>query len=295
MPQFFLNKRLIVLLVSIIVLVALIGFSLRERSKLSWPEQFLKDTVGLVQSLVSKPAHLVAGFFENLQDLQNTYEENKELKSRLEKLVSLEAQVHELEKDNNELRDILGEEETLSDFEPLQATVIGRNPDRWHEMIIINKGKTNGIKKNMAVVTAHGLIGKVKTVNQFSSTVQLLSAMDPKNRISAIVQGETDVFGLVEGYDKEKKALLIKAIPSGVEIKKGQNVITSGLGGVFPKGLQIGKVIEVKPDQYGLNQTALVEPGADFYDLENIIVITRSMAQPNQSDMGESEGKEEDL
>jgi rod shape-determining protein MreC len=295
MPQFFLNKRLIVLLVSIIVLVALIGFSLRERSKLSWPEQFLKDTAGLVQSLVSKPAHLVAGFFENLQDLQNTYEENKELKSRLEKLVSLEAQVHELEKDNNELRDILGEEETLSDFEPLQATVIGRNPDRWHEMIIINKGKTNGIKKNMAVVTAHGLIGKVKTVNQFSSTVQLLSAMDPKNRISAIVQGETDVFGLVEGYDKEKKALLIKAIPSGVEIKKGQNVITSGLGGVFPKGLQIGKVIEVKPDQYGLNQTALVEPGANFYDLENIIVITRSMAQPNEADMGEGEGKEEDL
>lgn len=294
MPQFFLNKRLIVLLVSIIVLVALIGFSLRERSKLSWPEQFLKDTAGWVQSLVSKPAHLVAGFFENLQDLQNTYEENKELKSRMEKLVSLEAQVQELEKDNKELRDILGEEETLRDFEPLQATVIGRNPDRWHEMIIINKGKTDGIKKNMAVVTAHGLIGKVKTVNQFSSTVQLLSAMDPKNRISAIVQGDTNVFGLVEGYDKEKKALLIKAIPSGVEIKKGQNVITSGLGGVFPQGLQIGKVIEVKPDQYGLNQTALVEPGADFYDLENIIVITRSMAQPSEEDMS-GEGKEEDL
>ncbi|SDM23245.1 rod shape-determining protein MreC [Bacillus sp. OK048] len=293
MPQFFLNKRLIVLLVSIIVLVALIGFSLRERSKLSWPEQFLKDTAGWVQSLVSKPAHLVAGFFENLQDLQNTYEENKELKSRMEKLVTLEAQVQELEKDNKELRDILGEEETLRDFEPLQATVIGRNPDRWHEMIIINKGKTDGIKKNMAVVTAHGLIGKVKTVNQFSSTVQLLSAMDPKNRISAIVQGETNVNGLVEGYDKEKKALLIKAIPSGVEIKKGQNVITSGLGGVFPQGLQIGKVIDVMPDQYGLNQTALVEPGANFYDLENIIVITRKMTQPTIEEMGA--GEEEDL
>jgi rod shape-determining protein MreC len=295
MPQFFLNKRLIVLLVSIIVLVALIGFSLRERSKLSWPEQFLKDTAGLVQSLVSKPAHLVAGFVENLQDLQNTYEENKELKSRMEKLVSLEAQVQELKKDNKELRDILGEEETLRDFEPLQATVIGRNPDRWHEMIIINKGKTDGIKKNMAVVTAHGLIGKVKTVNQFSSTVQLLSAMDPKNRISAIVQGDTNVFGLVEGYDEEKKALLIKAIPSGVEIKKGQNVITSGLGGVFPQGLQIGKVIEVKPDQYGLNQTALVEPGADFYDLENIIVITRTIAQPSEEDMAGEGEEEEDL
>ncbi|MDF2854910.1 MAG: rod shape-determining protein MreC [Neobacillus sp.] len=293
MPQFFLNKRLIILLVSIIVLVALIGFSLRERSKLTWPEQFVKDSAGWVQSLVSKPAHFVAGFFENLQDLQNTYEENKELKSRMEKLVSLEAQVQELEKDNNELRDILGEKDTLRDYEPLQATVIGRNPDRWHEMIIIDKGKINGIKKNMAVVTAHGLIGKVKTVNQFSSTVQLLSAMDPKNRISAIVQGETNVFGLVEGWDKEKKALLVKTIPAGVEIKKGQNVITSGLGGVFPQGLQIGKVIEVKPDQFGLNQTALVEPGANFYDLENIIVIKRTMLQPNGDEM--IEGEEEDL
>ncbi|WP_342432463.1 rod shape-determining protein MreC [Neobacillus sp. FSL H8-0543] len=293
MPQFFLNKRLIILLVSIIVLVALIGFSLRERDKLTWPEQFVKDSAGWVQSLVSKPAHFVAGFFENLQDLQNTYEENKELKSRMEKLVSLEAQVQELEKDNNELRDILGEKDTLRDYEPLQATVIGRNPDRWHEMIIIDKGKINGIKKNMAVVTAHGLIGKVKTVNQFSSTVQLLSAMDPKNRISAIVQGETNVFGLVEGWDKEKKALLVKTIPAGVEIKKGQNVITSGLGGVFPQGLQIGKVIEVKPDQFGLNQTALVEPGANFYDLENIIVIKRTMLQPNGDEM--IEGEEEDL
>jgi rod shape-determining protein MreC len=293
MPQFFLNKRLIILLVSIIVLVALIGFSIREREKLTWPEQFIKDTSGWVQSLVSKPAHFVAGFFENLQDLQNTYEENKELKSRMEKLVSLEAQVQELEKDNKELRDILGEEETLRDFEPLQATVIGRNPDRWHEMIIINKGKKHGIKKNMAVATAHGLIGKVKTVNQFSSTVQLLSAMDPKNRISAIVQGDTNVFGFVQGYDEEKKALLIKSIPAGVEIKKDQNVITSGMGGVFPQGLQIGKVIEVMPDQYGLNQTALVKPGADFYDLENIIVIKRQMTQPNGDEM--VDGEEEDL
>src|SRR4051794_38123262 len=129
MPQFFLNKRLIVLLVSIIVLVALIGFSLRERSKLSWPEQFVKDTTGWVQSLVSKPAHFVEGFFENLQDLQNTYDENKELKARMDNLVSLESQVQDLKKDNTELRDILGEKKTLRDYKPLPATVIARNPD----------------------------------------------------------------------------------------------------------------------------------------------------------------------
>ncbi|MCM3765441.1 rod shape-determining protein MreC [Neobacillus niacini] len=293
MPQFFLNKRLIILLVSIIVLVALIGFSLRERSNLTWPEQFLKDTTGWVQSLVSKPAHYLAGFFENLQDLQNTYEENKELKSRVEKIASLEAEVQELKKDNKDLREVLDETRTLRDFEPLPATVIGRNPDRWHEMIIIDKGKSNGIKKNMAVVTSSGLIGKVKSVTQFSSTVQLLSAMDPKNRISAVIQGETEVFGFVQGFDDKQKLLLVKAIPSGAKIEKDQAVITSGLGGVFPKGLTIGKVVEVKPDQYGLNQTALVKPGADFYDIENVIVIKRLMTQPEEGAL--KDGKEQEL
>jgi rod shape-determining protein MreC len=293
MPQFFLNKRLIILLVSIIVLVALIGFSLRERSKLTWPEEFLKDTTGWVQSLVSKPAHYFAGFFENLQDLQNTYEENKELKTRVEKIASLEAEVQELKKDNKDLREVLDETRTLRDFEPLPATVIGRNPDRWHEMIIIDKGKSNGIKKNMAVVTSSGLIGKIKSVTQFSSTVQLLSAMDPKNRISAVIQGETEVFGFVQGFDDKQKLLLVKAIPSGAKIEKGQAVITSGLGGVFPKGLTIGKVVEVKPDQYGLNQTAYIKPGADFYDIENVIVIKRLMTQPEEGAL--KDGKEEEL
>ncbi|MFK9091302.1 rod shape-determining protein MreC [Bacillus salipaludis] len=292
MPQFFLNKRLIILLVSIIVLVALIGFSLRERSKLSWPEQFVKDTTGWVQSLVSKPTNYVAGFFENLQDLTNTYDENKELKSRIENLASLEAQVQGLKQENKELRDVLDEKKTLRDFEPLPATVIGRNPDRWHEMIIIDKGKLQGVKKNMAVVTASGLIGKVKNVTQFSSTVQLLSSMDPKNRISAIVQGETKVYGLVEGYDNEKKLLMVKAIPSGAKIEKDQTVITSGLGGIFPEGLMIGKVVEVKQDQYGLNQTALVKPGADFYDIKNVIITKTNMIPVDAAE--KTDGKEEE-
>jgi rod shape-determining protein MreC len=158
-------------------------------------------------------------------------------------------------------------------------------------MIIIDKGKINGIKQNMAVVTANGLIGKIKNVNQFSSTVQLLSSMDPKNRISAVIQGDTNVYGLVEGYDKDKKELQIKAIPSSAKIQKGQTVITSGLGGFFPSGLLIGKVVDVKPDQYGLNQTALVKPGADFYDIQNVMVIQRNMMQPDTSALSDSKGE----
>ncbi|SFB16179.1 MULTISPECIES: rod shape-determining protein MreC [unclassified Bacillus (in: firmicutes)] len=280
MPQFFLNKRLIILLVSIIILVALIGFSLRERESLTWPEQFVKDTTGWVQSLVSKPANYVAGFFENLQDLQNTYHENEELKTRVDDLVRLESRVQKLEKENEELRDILDKKDSLSDYKPLQATVIGRSPDNWHEMLIIDKGKTSDIEKNMAVITSKGLIGKVKNVNSFTSTVQLMSSDDAKITISAIVQGDKNAYGFVDGYDQEKKMLLIKRIPYDAKIEKGQKVITSGLGGVFPAGLQIGKVVKVIPDQYGLNQTAYVKPWADFYDIENVMVVKRKMVNP---------------
>lgn len=291
MPQFFLNRRLIVLLISIIILVALIGFSLRERSNPSWPEQFVKDTTGWVQSLVAKPATYLVGFYESLQDLQNTYQENQELKSRVDKVVSLEAQVQMLQKDNNQLRDLIGEKKTLSDFDTIAAEAIGRNPDRWHELIIIDKGKVNGISQNMAVMTATGLVGKVKSVDQFSSTVQLLSSSDPKNRVSAFIQGKANAYGLVEGYDQQKKLLLVKGIPYDSKIEKGQTVITSGLGGVFPPGLLIGTVQSVKTDQYGLTQTAYIQPGANFYDIENVLVIKSNLIQPSASALGEQQGE----
>jgi len=293
MPQFFLNKRLIILLVSIIILVALIGFSLKQRDELTWPEQFVKDTVGWAQTLVSRPAHYIAGFFENVENLQNTYEENQTLKSKLDELAQLKADVQSLEEDNEELREILGKQDSLSDFEPIQATVIGRNPDRWNELIIINKGSTDGVEANMSVITSSGLIGKVKNSRQFTSTIQLLSSTDPTNRVSAEILGEQAYYGQIEGFDSEKEMLLLKRIPYEAKIEKGQIVQTSGLGGIFPSQLVIGSVEEVVPDEYGLTQTAYVKPGADFYDLDHVMVVKRTMIQPEISDMmGDEEEKQ---
>ncbi|QED48789.1 rod shape-determining protein MreC [Cytobacillus dafuensis] len=293
MPQFFLNKRLIILLVSIIILVALIGFSLKDRDKLTWPEQFVKDTIGLVQTAVSRPTHYVAGFFDNLKDLQNTYTENKELKKRIDELARLESEVQMLKKDNAELREILDKKESLSDFDPIQATVVGRNPDKWNELLTINKGSKDGIEQDMPVLTANGLIGKIKNTEPFTSTVQLLSSMDPTNRISAEVQADGEsYFGLIEGYDKEKGVLLLKGIPYDAKIKKGQNVISSGMGGVFPKNLPIGKVVDVTPAEYGLTQTAFVKPGANFYDIEHVMVVKRSMVKPELKNMIDDEEEE---
>ncbi|WP_102345408.1 rod shape-determining protein MreC [Bacillus sp. Marseille-P3661] len=290
MPQFFLNKRLIVLLVSIILLVALIGFSLNDRSKLSWPEQFLKDTVGWFQSILHQPAQYAAGFFENISEIKNTFEENKLLKARLDEYVELNARVLELESENERLREILDKKESLRNFKITQATVIARNPDYWHELIFINKGEQHGVKINMAVITSKGMIGKVKQVSQFTSTVQLLSAEDRTNRISAIIKGNADVFGLIEGYDEERKALLFKRIPFDVKVEEKQTVVTSGLGGVFPKGLVIGEVIEVVPDEYGLTQMAYIKPSADFYDIDHVMIVERLSSTPDEDLLEQVEG-----
>lgn len=277
MPKFFLNKRLIILLVSLMVLVALIGFSLKDRSELTWMEKFVKDTVVFMQSIVHKPAQLVAGFFENVNDLRHTYEENKRLKAHLEQYVLLQSEVESLKKENERLRELLEKKESLRDFLAIQATVIGRNPDRWKETLIVNKGSQHGVEKNMAVITPKGLIGKVRNVSPFSATVQLLSAKDRQNRISAFIQGDENVFGLIEGYDEEREALLLKRIPYDAKVEKGQRVFTSGLGGIFPKGLFIGEIEEVVADEYGLTQIAYIKPAANFYDIEDVIIVKRKI------------------
>jgi len=301
MPQFFLNKRLILLLVSIIFLVALIGFSIKDDRKLTWPEQFLQDTVGVFQSIFHKPAAFISGVFENISDLKNTYEENALLKSRLDEYMQLEADLQEYKLENEKLLAELGNVSNLRKYNPIYSTVIGRNPDRWYDYISIDKGEEDGIKPNMAVVTAQGLIGKVKSTSQFTSTVQLLSATDLKNRISAEVQpleqketnNDTEnkanesnnatnqttenVMGTIEGYDEEKGALLLRKIESKVKLSVGQKVITSGKGGVFPEGILIGEITEIEPDSYGLEQMAYVKPSANFYDIDRVWVAEREV------------------
>lgn len=282
MPQFF-NKKLLLLLVGIIVLVALIGFSLRDREELSWPEQFLKDTAGWFINVFNKPVSGVTGLFEDISDLQNTYKENQKLKERLDEYVVLKSEVQDLKEENKNLRETLNKKDDLRDYSPVQATVIGRNPARWNELLIINKGSLNGIKKDMAVITAKGLVGKIKSVTNFTSTVQLLSSVDASTRVSAYIQGDKKAFGLIEGFDDKTDKLMLKRIPYDKKIKKGSLVVTSGYGGVFPKGLQIGKVVDVKVDQYGLNQTAYLEPSTDFYDISDVMVVKRTVASGNEA------------
>ncbi|MBU0906467.1 MAG: rod shape-determining protein MreC [Planococcaceae bacterium] len=300
MPQFFSNKRLIMLLVGVIFLVALISFSLRDRDHASLPEQFIKDVVGFGQSIFSKPTQYITGVFENVDSLLNTYDENKRLKSRLEEFAKLQADVNVLTLENSTLREIVDKEENLRKYEPIQATVIARNPDQWEEKVVLDKGTIHGVEVNMAVMTSQGLIGKVFLTTSFTSTVELLSTQNPNYRVSAMVtvDGEKKVFGLIEGYDDERNELILKRIDSNIEIKAGQKVMSSGLGGIFPEGLYIGEITEVTTDDFGLTKMAYIKPAADFALLDHVMVAKRSMPSASGIDgeviVEEEEEKEED-
>lgn len=288
MSPFFFNKRLIVLLVSLIILLALIGYSMKDRKQALWPEQFLNDTVGWIQSAMYQPAHLAAGFFENIEDLKNVYEQNKLLKSRLEENAQMAEDNKRLKKRNKELNKLLDKTKSssLADYSIRQARVIARSPDGWNEQITINKGKKDGVKKNMAVVSAGGMIGKVNTAHDFSSTVQLVSDLDRTNLISALIQRDDsdDINGMIKGYDPKKKMLSFEMLPYDAKIKEGQTVSTSGLGGIYPQGLEIGKVKDVKPDPQGLTKMAYVKPSANIQELYNVMVVERKAMAVNESD-----------
>lgn len=281
----FSNKRLFVLLASLIILVALIGYSMKERKQTLWPEQFARDTVGWFQSVLYKPAHLTAGFFGNIEELKEVYEQNKVLKSRLSEYGQMHQEITSLREQNKELKAQLHklDDPDLADYSIIQSQIIARSPDGWNKQITINKGSKDGVKENMAVITAKGMVGKIDSVNPFSSTVQLVSDLDRTNLISAVVQGHSNIHGMVGGYDPKKKALLFKLIPYDAKLKKGQTVVTSGLGGTFPSGLIIGKVKDVSPDPQGLTKIAYVKPSADLETIYNVMVVDRKARSPEKS------------
>lgn len=296
MPSFFRNKRLILILVSIIFLVALIGFTIRDRENLTLPEQFLQDTIGWVQTAFHAPVQFVTGTFDNVSDIKNTYEQNKVLKQKLLEDRNLLEDIQLLRKENKELRSMLDKNESLGGYTPIQATVIARGPEeRWYKQLTINRGEQHGVQKGMAVITGKGMIGKIQSTSQVTSTIQLLSGFGGSNLIHAKVVGDDNQYGLIEGgYDEEKKALLLKEIPYDAKIEEGQLVVSSGMGGVFPSGLEIGKVREVVIDEYGLTQLAYVEPAADFYEINHVSVVDRDMFSPELDEQPEDPNEEEE-
>lgn len=284
MINFFGNKRLIAILIGLIVLIVVMGATIKERPFATWPERALRDTASFVQGLFYKPTLMVSGAADGVRHIFNVYEENKQLKANQDQYARAKTEVEGLKRENRELRLMLDiKENKLSKYDTVAADVIARTPDRWNNLLIISKGKNDGVTPNMAVLSSEGaLIGRVQSVSAFSAQVELLMDIEEKNHIAAVIQGTQAIYGVIESYDLDKHELIMRKIPKAKELKitPGQYVTTSGMGGVMPAGLVIGQVSSVGEGDYGLTQTARITPLANFYQLEHVFVVNRSFVVP---------------
>lgn len=196
--------------------------------------------------------------------------EMDELRQRIRDLEGELVSVEELRLENERLRELLNYRNEQDEHVLLLARVIGRDPGNWFETVRLNRGSADGVGTGMPVVLPSGLVGRVLDVSEHSSTVLLIT--DPQGGVGTLVQ-ETRTPGVVKGNLDRAGHLVMSYLTREHTIEPGQAVVTSGFGGVFPDGIPVGRVVEVKNDPSGLTQSAEVVPMVDFNHLEEVYII----------------------
>ena len=273
--RFFENKKLIVLLVSVITSFSMIAYSIFSQSQMPKPILWVNDVTAVVGRFVSTPTNAMMRFTDSINDLMNTYEDNQRLKSQISSLEELEAQNEILQSENEELSALLDLQPSLVGKNVIASSVISRSPDTWLDSITIDVGTNSGIEENLSVMTESGLVGHVTEVSATSSKVQLLITENNqmKNVAVSIQTDDGIVSGILSDYDEKTQELILKQVPNDAKVSEGSTVTTSGLGGVSPEGLIIGEVTSASSDNFGLSQSVRVKPAADFKDIRSVLVI----------------------
>lgn len=292
MNRFLTNKKMIMLLITVLIFISLITFSLSSRGG-NIVQSGANDVTGIVGRLLSKPTNAIFGVVDSVNDVQSTYEENQRLKGQLDAIHEKEAAIVALKSENQQLKDELGLEELVTEYTVRRGNVISRNPDQWINQVIIDLGTMNGMERGMPVMNNNGLVGYISETNPTSSKVTLISNVDlSASKVSSEIildEEEEAIQGIISEYKADTNQLVMSQITSDVEIKPGTLVTTSGLGGAFPRGLVIGEVEAVRLDEQGLERLVFIKPLSDFNNIRIVSVIERSAetvfsAQKNPSE-----------
>lgn len=182
----------------------------------------------------------------------------------------------ELKEENKQLKELLNIKDTLIEFEVIHATIIERNTSYWFNSMTINKGKKDGVKKGMAVVTNDGIIGKIENTNYLTSTVKLITSNDKNNKISVRINSKDKIYNSILTTDENGK-MIITGIDKESKITKGDKVTTSGLSDIFPSGILIGEVSKVENDEYGVSKKAFIESQSDINNIRFVSILSRKI------------------
>ncbi len=283
MKNIFTSRRLVVTVIVAIVTIGVITLSSRARSSQkepALPTRVVSDVSGWVSGVVSSPVKALSSSYAAITDLLNTYNENEKLTTKIDDLAQSKVQLQTLQAENRALKDQLKIDGTLTDYKVVNAVVISRSPSNWQSQLIIKKGTNAGLKKGLSVMGSGGLIGRITQVNTTNAKVELLSddsQVADRFAIRVTNSNSEVIDGIVTSFNQSKNLIVMGQITSDVDVKKGDLVTTSGLGGVTPAGLYVGKVASVGKDNYGLSKKIYIKPATDF---NNVPVV--SVAIPQQ-------------
>jgi rod shape-determining protein MreC len=259
------------LLVTNLVIMAVDARDADGRQKVLrfWTQTFASP----LQTASSKATGATSGFFQQIWNFRGTAAENEQLKQRL---AEVETELHTARQataENERLKALLTLTEQ-SNIKTVPARVIARDPSVWFNTITINRGSSSGVEVNMPVVTAGGIVGRVITVTPWASQVMLIT--DEKAGAGAVVGqlGQSGALGSIRGRADLNVALIEMRYVSGLEkVEVGDFVMTTGQDGIYPPGLNIGKVVDVRSGSATTAHQILIQPGAQLDHLEEVAVL----------------------
>ena len=186
----------------------------------------------------------------------------------------LESEINELKVQVEELKKVTEIKKIMVDKRIINASIIKRSDRYWFNIITINKGKNDGIKKGNPVISTTGLVGEVVIVNNNSSEIKLTTSNN-KNYISAkFMVDDKEYFGIIKEYNTIKNELYLENVIGDISNYKDALVVTSGLSNNYPSGLLIGKIVDMKKDKFNLSNTFVIKPSADYNDINIVMVVS---------------------
>ena len=270
-----------VMIVGVIILIAvnIIVLSVSNRRYQSYGSgRIAISLIAPFQEAVSRSIRFVKDIWVHYFFLVETAKENDNYKKALSHTVEKNNLYKELKLSNIRLRSLLNFQKTITDT-VIAAEVIGKDPSPWFKTIMINKGKDDGVKKGAAVVIPEGIVGQVAEISAHNSKVLLI--IDPNSAVDALVQ-RSRARGIIKGGYADRCVFKYVLRKKGIAV--GDTVVSSGLDGVFLKGLPVGQVSGVVKPNSGIFQEVTVTPYVDFEKLEEVLVVLNPEKHKFQSE-----------